>query len=674
MKTQIKSQTNSRRWIRIGVSMVAITFLIYYSESLKLPFFATLRYLYAIPIIYVALHFGQRYGLGLALLVTSLFLPILVPVLMDEGWKSVNFIELVLTLLLFNVMALLGGNLAEREILEKERYRTLNHLSEQFGRKLDIDELAHVILAETVRALQAESGELWLGESDGGHCRLVVSEGPAPVAATFTSAENTPTLVEWLLRYNRPLCVENPEVNPHFIVAPTQPQIRDVLAMPLRSSGLPFGALVLYNRQFRTFVQRDVDLLTEIAIKSEMALENAQLYHTLEERVLQRTQDLAEEKNKLAVVFQSIADGLAVLDSDQRILLVNPVVAGVLNRDGDSLVGALAWDVFPSPTLKAVVTRALATRESVAAADVVLPTGMVLRASVGLLNSPTSGVLGVVLVLRDITRELEVTRMKTDFVTMVSHELRTPLTGILGFARLIQKQLAQFPPDEVAPGNAKWEHAVQRVENNLAVIAGEGEQLTHLITDVLDIARLEDGRMEWEMHRVGLPEIIAANIAAVQDTAQNKGLTIAVEVPLNLPPTVADRGRLEQVLENLLANALKFTDKGRITVKAWRLEPGDDIPAFGARSPNMQTGLPATRPLLAVSVQDTGVGIAEADLPQVFEKFKQVGDLQAGTRRRGTGLGLPICREIITHHDGHIWVESRLGEGSRFVFTLPIAG
>ncbi len=672
MKTENTFQANLGRWIRIGLSLIAITFLIYYTESLKLPFFATLRYLYAIPIVYVALRFGQRYGLGLSILVTSLFLPILVDVLLDTGWQSVSSVELLLTLLLFNVMALLGGNLAEREVLEKERYRTLNHLSEQFGRKLDRDELAHVILAETVRALQAESGELWLSEGEGRQCRMVANEGPAPVAEAPPSGD-IPTLVEWMVRYNTPLCVENPEMNPHFVVAPTQPPIRDVLAIPLRSSGLPFGALVLYNRQFRTFMQRDMDLLTEIAIKSEMALENAQLYHTLEERVLQRTQDLAEEKNKLAVVFRSIADGLAVLDADQRILMVNPVVAGFLNRDADAMTGALAWDVFPSPALKAVVTSALDIRKSVAAADVVLPTGMVLRASVGLLNGPNGTVLGVVLVLRDITRELEVTRMKTDFVTMVSHELRTPLTGILGFARLVQKQLAQFPPDELAPGNVKWTRAVQRIENNLAIIANEGEQLTHLIADVLDIARLEDGRMEWEMHRVGLPEVIASSVTAIQDAAQMKGLTVAVEVPLNLPPVMADRGRLSQVLENLLGNALKFTDKGVITVKAWRLEPGDDVRPVGARPSDTQTGLPATRRMLAVSVQDTGVGIAEADLLQVFEKFKQAGNLQAGTRRRGTGLGLPICREIITHHEGHIWVESRLGEGSRFIFTLPVA-
>ncbi|MBN2006117.1 MAG: PAS domain-containing protein [Anaerolineae bacterium] len=666
------SPPNSRRWITIGVGMVAITFLIYYTESLKLPFFATLRYLYAIPIVYVALHFGRRYGLGLALLVTSLFLPIAVDVLGVEGWKSVSFIELILTLILFNALAALGGDLAEREILEKERYRTLNHLSEQFGHKLNIDELAHVILTETVRALQAESGELWLGESDGHRCRLIAHEGSVPVAETPPTSENTLTLVEWMLRYNKLLCVENPEVNPHFIVTPTQPPIRDVLATPLRSSGIPFGALVLYNRQFRTFLQRDIDLLTEIAIKSETALENAQLYHTLEERVLERTRDLAEEKNKLAVVFQSIADGLAVLDPDQRILLVNPVVARVLNRDADSLVGELAWEVFPSPALKAVVTRALATRESVAAADVVLPTGMVLRASVGLLNGPSDEGLGVVMVLRDITHELEITRMKTDFVTMVSHELRTPLTGILGFARLIQKQLVQFPPDKLAPGNLKWARAAQRIENNLNVITSEGEQLTHLITDVLDIARLEDGRIEWEMHKIGLPEIIASNIAGIQDAVYEKGLSIAVDVPLNLPPVMGDRGRLAQVLENLLANALKFTDRGVITVKVWRLAPGDDIFPMGARPSDTQTGLPATQPMLAVSIQDTGVGIAEADLLQVFEKFKQAGNLQAGTRRRGTGLGLPICREIIFHHGGHIWVESRLGEGSRFVFTIPV--
>ncbi len=147
---------------------------------------------------------------------------------------------------------------------------------------------------------------------------------------------------------------------------------------------------------------------------------------------------------------------------------------------------------------------------------------------------------------------------------------------------------------------------------------------------------------------------------------------LLVELDEALPTLHGDQDRLTQVITNLLSNAIKFTDQGRILVRAWTLAPGDDVPPFGARSPDAELGLPAAEPLVAVSVRDTGTGIALSDLPQVFERFRQVGERSDGTRRPGTGLGLPICKEIVAHHGGCLWVESRLGEGSRFVFTLPL--
>jgi signal transduction histidine kinase len=162
-------------------------------------------------------------------------------------------------------------------------------------------------------------------------------------------------------------------------------------------------------------------------------------------------------------------------------------------------------------------------------------------------------------------------------------------------------------------------------------------------------------------------------VNAIHSLAQERELLVQIEMDEDLPALYGDQDRLIQVLTNLLSNAIKFTDQGRIIVRAWNLAPGDDVPPFGARAPGVETGLPAPEPLVAVSVTDTGTGIALADLPQVFERFRQVGEQQDGTRRPGTGLGLPICKEIIAHHGGHLWVESRLGEGSRFVFTLPLS-
>jgi signal transduction histidine kinase len=127
------------------------------------------------------------------------------------------------------------------------------------------------------------------------------------------------------------------------------------------------------------------------------------------------------------------------------------------------------------------------------------------------------------------------------------------------------------------------------------------------------------------------------------------------------------------VMTNLLSNAYKFVDVGEVRVHAWKLSPGDDIEPLSTRDPNVQLDLPARETCIVVSVEDSGTGIAETDLPFVFERFRQVGDQVTGTKRPGTGLGLPICKEIIEHHGGQIWVESRLGAGSRFLFTLRTA-
>jgi signal transduction histidine kinase len=278
----------------------------------------------------------------------------------------------------------------------------------------------------------------------------------------------------------------------------------------------------------------------------------------------------------------------------------------------------------------------------------------------------------VVTVLRDITQEVEMARMKDEFVSMVSHELRTPLTSVLGFARLIHKQFTRTLQPRIAIDDEKGQGAARRVLANLEIIVAEGERLTRLINNVLDLAKMESGRVEWEMVQVTLGEIIVSSVSAARSLARQKGLTIEVDVAEGLPPLDGDRDRLVQVVTNLLSNAIKFTDTGQITVRAWLLAPGDSIPPFGVRQADVDLGWPASAPLLAVSVTDTGIGIAEADLPKVFEKFHQVRDRNSETQRPGTGLGLSICRQIVTHHGGHIWVESRPGQGSRFVFTLPL--
>ena len=238
---------------------------------------------------------------------------------------------------------------------------------------------------------------------------------------------------------------------------------------------------------------------------------------------------------------------------------------------------------------------------------------------------------------------------KSAFLSTVSHELRTPLTSVLGFAKIIKKRLDDRIFPIITTDDKKVQQTVQQIQENLQVVVGEGERLTKLIDDVLDLAKIEAGKLEWNMGPVTVQEIVDHATAATSSLLEPKGLRLVKDVDTTLPVVTGDRDRLIQVVINLISNAVKFTDAGTITCRA--LRRGD---------------------MLVVSVIDTGLGIAPADQPKVFERFKQVGDTLTD-KPKGTGLGLPICREIVEHHGGKVWVESELGKGSTFSFSLPVA-
>jgi len=237
---------------------------------------------------------------------------------------------------------------------------------------------------------------------------------------------------------------------------------------------------------------------------------------------------------------------------------------------------------------------------------------------------------------------------KSAFLSTVSHELRTPLTSVLGFAKIIKKRLEDRIFPLVPKDDKKVVQTMQQVEDNLKVVVSEGERLTKLIDDVLDLAKIEAGKLEWNMEPISVADVIDRATAATASLFEQKGLRLVTEVTPDLPIVTGDGDRLIQVVINLISNAVKFTDSGSVTCRATRR--GGEI---------------------VVSIVDTGMGIAPADQPKVFERFKQVGDTLTD-KPKGTGLGLPICREIVEHHGGRVWVESELGKGSTFSFSLPV--
>lgn len=241
-------------------------------------------------------------------------------------------------------------------------------------------------------------------------------------------------------------------------------------------------------------------------------------------------------------------------------------------------------------------------------------------------------------------------QMKTNFLSTVSHELRTPLTSVIGFARIMQKKFETVLYPALSDNeDKKVQKAIRQVMDNTSIIVEEGQRLTALINDVLDLAKMEAGRVDWNITELHIEDIIDRGIASTSSLFANKPVKLRKDVAANLPLCEGDRDRLIQVVINLISNAIKFTDEGEVTLKA-----------------------EVNRAELVVSVIDSGTGIKSEDQPLVFEKFKQVGDTMTD-KPQGTGLGLPICKEIIEHLGGRLWLESEVGVGSTFSFSLPLA-
>jgi signal transduction histidine kinase len=222
------------------------------------------------------------------------------------------------------------------------------------------------------------------------------------------------------------------------------------------------------------------------------------------------------------------------------------------------------------------------------------------------------------------------------------------LAAILGYAKIINNRLENLIFPNVRTEDSKVIMSINKVQNGLDTIILESNRLTDLVNGLLDIEKIESGEVEWCMENTSVAEIIKRATSLTSSTCEECGLELIVDVEDELPEVVGDSNRLEQVVINLISNAMKFTENGSVTCRARKINSE-----------------------IVISVTDTGKGIPESDQEMIFGKFKQSVKALKG-KPKGSGLGLTICKEIVKHHGGRIWVESELGKGSSFSFTLPL--
>ena len=254
---------------------------------------------------------------------------------------------------------------------------------------------------------------------------------------------------------------------------------------------------------------------------------------------------------------------------------------------------------------------------------------------------------------RELNRELaaaneklkEADRLKNEFVATISHELRTPLNSIIGFTKLILNEI-DGPLNEL-----------QRTD--LTAIYTSSQHLLSLVNDVLDFSKIAAGKMELHKEMLDFREIVVGVMSTTLALVGDKEIELIEEVEEDLPTVYADRVRIRQVILNLMSNAVKFTEEGSITLRVKRIT--EEVRLDGQRR---------TMPFILCSVTDTGMGVAEKDIPIVFEEFRQL-DGSTARQAEGTGLGLPISKRLVEMHGGRLWAESKVGVGSTFSFTLP---
>jgi len=368
---------------------------------------------------------------------------------------------------------------------------------------------------------------------------------------------------------------------------------------------------------------------------------------------------LEAERSRLAAVLDQMTDGVIIADAEGRIALINPAAARFFGVS-QSATGKTVAEILRHHQLIETWQRARQTGE-LQADSVELPVSRQYVQMIAIADRYSPG--GTLLLIQDLTRVRHLETVRRDFISNVSHELRTPLASLKALTETLQVGALEDPP------------AARRF---LERIEAEVDALTQMAAELLELSRIESGQVPLETKTVQPELLLISAVDRMRAQAERANLTLLVEIPGALPAIRADGPRLEQVLVNLLHNAIKFTPSGEVVASVQA--PLELLPNA---SPSEGEQGSAARSVV-FSVRDTGIGIPADDLPRIFERFYKTDRARARAAKSpqgergtsaggGTGLGLSIALHIVEAHGGRIWAESQEGRGSTFFFSIPVA-
>ena len=528
------------------------------------------------------------------------------------------------------ILTILGGQaaaaLVNARLLEETRRRltesqALLELSRGMTETLQTDRLLQLVVDSAMRLIPlGNKCVIHLVEEDGTLLVPHYSSEPEPSRVARSGIPVGQGVAGCALRTRGTIHVSDVGSDPRFLRLASAENLRSLLVSPLFVGERDIGTLSINSVVVNAFGADEERLLTTLAHHAAVALEQARL-----------VESIVTEKRRMEAIIQSMADGLIMFDRAGYVTALNPALERMLGIPREQVVGRVLSDLGDDEAMRRIAS---ICRIETPVEDVSIGQH-VLRVHSSTVFDSTGGILGYVRVVHDVTRHREADRMKNEFISNVSHELRTPLFSIRGFLELMKS--GKVPDEET-----RMEFINMMYRKTL--------HLNRLVDDLLDISRMEQGAFELEAGPLAVRPLILHAVAEMQFAAQEKEIRLETAVPKTLPPVWGDPNRLEQVVVNLLDNAIKFTPhEGAVTVRGRVLE-GE----------------------LVIEVQDTGPGIPADALDRLFARFYQV-DASSTRRAGGIGLGLSISQQIVEAHGGRIWVDSEVGKGSTFSFTVPLA-